>query len=420
MKRMVAGGFSGMGDSSAIAGAASRWAFASADAVGQFARRMGIFRRSFIASSLALPLTAGAAGAEGAAETQPVAAAKIGVLLPLSGPDALLGDECLRGVQLAVDAANAASGQNLSLVTADAFDEVQAEQTARSLISADQLNLLLGSGASSLAYPGSDAAELAQIPYIELNAPADGITGRNFKFLVRTTLTTSMQAALALDTIAKRFAGKQIGLLFNTGASAGAVAAAALARWQAAKISPLLVIGYPADVADLHEPVRRMQRAGVQVVLHAGGMDDVLVLFQALQDTGWRPEQIIGCGEGYGFRETAFALGEIFDGVLVCGAPCYPPQAATIAAAYATRFGMTPRSADSLTSYAGAKFVLDTLGSVGGDSSKLLDALRKTVLPAGSLANGWGFALDRTGQNSQAFAVLQQWRGGALVAVAPS
>jgi len=376
---------------------------------------MGIFRRNLIAGGLALPLTARAAGAEGTAK--PVAAAKIGVLLPLSGPDALLGDECLRGVQLAVDAANAASGQNLSLVTADGFGEAQAEQAARALISQDQVNVLLGSGASDLAYPGSDAAELAQIPYIELNAPADGITGRNFRFLVRTTLTTSMQAALALGTIAKRYAGRKIGLLFNTGASAGAVAAAALAQWGAAKISPLLVIGYPADVADLHEPVRRMRRAGVQVVLHAGGMDDVLVLFQALQDTGWRPEQIIGCGEGYGFRETAFALGEMFDGVYVSAAPCYPPQAAGIAAAYTMRFGMPPRSADSLTSYAGAKFVLDALGNVGGDSGKLLDALHKTVLPAGSLANGWGVALDRTGQNTRAFAALQQWQGGVLVAV---
>jgi branched-chain amino acid transport system substrate-binding protein len=374
---------------------------------------MGIFRRHLIASSLTLPLTAGAARAAGSA---PPAAAKIWLLLPLSGPDCLLGDECRRGVQLAVDAATG-SGQDWNLVTADAFGEAPAEQTARALISGEQVNLLLGSGASNLAYPVSDAAELAQIPYIELNAPADGITGRNFKFLVRTTLTTSMQAAVALETIAKRFAGKQIGLLFNTGASAGAVAAAALAQWQAAKISPLLVIGYPADVADLHDPVSRMHRAGVQVVLHAGGMDDVLVLFQALQDSGWRPEQIIGCGEGYGFRETAYALGKIFDGTYVSGAPCYPPAASGVGAAYAARFGMPPRSADSLTSYAGAKFVLDTLGSVGGDSGKLLDALHKTVLPAGSLANGWGVALDRTGQNTQAFAVLQQWRDGVLVAV---
>jgi branched-chain amino acid transport system substrate-binding protein len=323
-------------------------------------------------------------------------------------------------VQLAVEAINQANGplgQNVALVEGDALNQDQVEQTAKALITGDGVNLLLGTGASRLAYQGSDAAELAQIPYIELNAPADGITARNFKFLLRTTLTTSMQAALAVQTIGQKFAGKQIGLLFNTGASAGAVAAAALAQWQAAKISPLLSIGYPEDAADLHDPVSRMRRAGVQVVLHAGGADDVLVLFQAMQDIGWRPGGIIGCGEGYGFRETAFALGDIFDATYVSGAPCYSDATAGIASAYQARFGMPPRSADSLTSYAGAKLVFDTLGAVNGDTSKLLDALHKTVLPAGAFANGWGVAFDKTGQNTRSFATLQQWRDGALVTV---
>ena len=385
-----------------------------------FSRR--IFVRSGIAASglAVLPLTARGALAAGAAQKAVAAVPKVGVLLPLSGPDSLLGDECLRGVQLAMDAAGQANrppGQKVTLVEGDALNQDQVEQTAKSLIASDGVNLLVGTGASRLAYQGSDAAELAQLPYIELNAPADGITGRNFKFLLRTTLTTSMQAAVALAAIGQKFGGKQIGLLFNTGASAGAVAAAALAQWQAAKISPLLSIGYPEDVADLHDPVSRMRRAGVQVLLHAGGSDDVLVLFQAMQDIGWRPGGIIGCGEGYGFRETAFAVGDIFDGTYVSGAPCYPAAAGGIASSYQARFGMPPRSADSLTSYVGAKLVFDTLGAVNGDTSKLLDALRKTSLPAGSLANGWGVAFDKSGQNTAAFATLQQWRNGALVSV---
>jgi len=381
---------------------------------------MGVSRRKVFAFGIAaLPLPARLALAEGAGQTAAAAGPKIGVLLPLSGADSLLGDECLRGVQLAADAAKAAGtlSANVSLLEGDALNQDQVEQTAKALISGDGVNLLLGTGASRLAYQGSDAAELAQIPYIELNAPADGITGRNFKFLLRTTLTTSMQAALAIQTIGQKFAGKQIGLLFNTGASAGAVAAAALAQWQGLKISPLLSIGYPEDAADLHDPVSRMRRAGVEVVLHAAGTDDVLVLFQAMQDAGWRPGGIIGCGEGYGFRETAFALGDSFDATYVSGTPCYSESTGAIAGAYQARFGMPPRSADSLTSYVGAKLVFDTLGTVNGDTSRLLDALHKIVLPAGSLANGWGVAFDKTGQNTGAFATLQQWRNGELLAV---
>jgi len=347
-------------------------------------------------------------------------------LFPLSGADSLIGDEALRGVQLALEASEAsnastaahASGgiasRDLTLVQGDALDENQVQQTTASLISGN-VNVLLGTGVSSLAYSGSAAAELAQIPYIELNAPADGITGRNFKFLIRTCLNTSMLANTAIAAMAKHFPNKKIGLLFNTGATAGAIAAAALVQWQAQKIVPLLSIGYAGDAADLHDPASRLMRAGVEILLHAAGSDDVLVFFQAMQDIGWKPGAILGCGEGYGLRETAFALGTAFNGTYVSAAPFYPLAAVGIANAYLARFGMAPRSADSLTAYVGAKLVFDLLASLNGDASKLLDALHKTGIPAGGLANGWGVAFDKTGQNTRAFATLQQWRNGGLV-----
>ncbi len=346
-----------------------------------------------------------------------IAPLKIGALFPLSGAGSLAGDEALRGVLLAVDAINQAGGiasQPLHLIAGDALDQYQAEQVARSMITEDSVSLLLGSGDSALAYPGSAAAELAQLPYIELNAPADGITGRNFKFLLRVCLTTSMLAATAIAAAAKIFPAKKIGLLFNTGATAGAIAAAALAQWQTVNITPLLSIGYPEDAADLHDPVSRLQRAGAQIILHAAGADDVLVFFQAMQDTGFKAAGVIGCGDGYGLRETAFALGPAFNGTYVSAAPFYPPAAAGIASAYLARFGISPRSADSLTAYVGAKLVFDQLAALGGNAGNLLDGLRKSNIAAGGLANGWGVSFDKTGQNTGSFATLQQWHNGAL------
>ncbi len=380
---------------------------------------MNFPRRSFIAASCtAIPLSFVAArAANGAQSPPPPAAPKIGALFPLSGADSLLGDEALRGVLLAEDAINAAGGiaaQKLTLVLGDAPDQNQVEQTTRSLISGN-VNALLGTGVSGLSYSGSASAELAQIPYLELDAPADGITGRNFKFLVRTCLTTSMLAATAIAAISKHFPNKKIGLLFNTGATAGAIAAAALARWQAQQITPLLSIGYAEDAADLHDSAGRLMRAGVEILLHAAGSDDVLVFYQAMQDIGWKPRALIGCGEGYGLRETAFALGPAFNGTYISAAPFYPPAASGVAGAYLARFGMPPRSADSLSAYVGAKLVFDLLASVNGDTTKLLGAFHQANIPAGGLANGWGMALDKTGQNMRAFATLQQWQNGGLV-----
>jgi len=376
---------------------------------------MAISRRVLLAAGVFAPLSAHAANSVvSAPPPSPVAG-----VLAAAGGEGLVGDECFRGIAMAADDINQAggiAGRPLVLVPGEAFGQGDAGAVAKGLIDGHAA-FLLGSGTSALSYPGSAAAELAQVPYVELNASADGITSRGFKFLVRTCHTSSMIAGVAAGAIAGQGgAAKKLALLFNTGATSGAVAAAALKAFAAAKVAPALVIGYPENVADLHEPVERMSRAGAEVLLHAGSLDDVLLLFQAMQNSGWRPAAIYGCDEGYLMRETAYALGSAFDGVYAIGAPLYPPRATYLSEAYQARFGMKPRGAASLTAYVGAKLVFDTLNGVGGDAGKLLDALRRTDIATGTLANGFGVAFDKTGQNTRSFASLQQWRGQELIA----
>ncbi len=381
-------------------------------------------RRKFIAAGAAVaavPWKAWAAELKPAAATAAPGAVTVGALFAASGPDSLMGDECLRGVQLAVADINASGGikgKQLALVVGDAFETAQSTAMAGAFVAAKHPGLILGTGSSNFSYPGSAAAELAQVPYIEVSAAADGITGRGFKFLLRSGLTTSMVAQVATAAIAARYTGKKVGLLFNTGATAGAIAGAVLAQWQQNHTPVALMIGYSEDVADLHDPVSRLQRAGVEVLLHAAGPDDVLQMFQAAHDVGFKPAAIFGCSDGYGLRETAQAIGPALDGTFVSAAPFYPVRAQYIADAYVAQFGMAPRSADSLTSYVGAKLVFDVLNQAGGDTAKLLDALRKTNIQPGTLANGWGVAFDKTGQNTRAFANLQQWRGQVLTGLA--
>jgi branched-chain amino acid transport system substrate-binding protein len=358
-------------------------------------------------------------GAKAANPPKKPIAPEIGVALPLSGDFSLIGNECQRGILLAADAANAAggiAGKPIQLTPADILDAAQASSTINDLNTKNHAALILGTGTSALSYPSSAAAELAQIPYIELNAPADGITTRGFKFLLRTGPTTSMIANLAAATLQARFKGRKIGLLFNTGATGGAIANAAIAAFTAAKTPILLAQGYPEDMTDLQDPVARLKRAGVEVVLHASGPADVLAFFAAMQAQSWSPAAILGCGDGYMLRETAFALGPAFNGTFTISAPFYPPSADAIASAYTARFGMPPRTADSLTAYVGAKLVFDTL-SAAGDPARLLDVLRKTNIAPGGLANGFGAAFDHSGQNTRSFVALQQWQDQKIVPV---
>jgi branched-chain amino acid transport system substrate-binding protein len=373
---------------------------------------MSISRRFLIVAATGAPLLARAANTTA---PPPASGVQAGVLLPQTGPNALTGDECARGVALALADRNIA-GQPITILAADCPDEARAGQAVRDMIAA-RASFLLGSGTSAISYAATAAAELAQEPYIELSATADGITARGFKFLLRTSHTASMIAGVATAAIAKAAPAKKIAVLFNTGATSGAIAGAAVAAFKTLNITPDLIVGYPESTADLHEPVGRLRRAGTQILLHAGGSDDVLLLFQAMQDTGWRPAAIYGCADGYDERETAYALGTAFDGVFAIGAPFYPDRASPIAAAYQARYGMAPRSAQSLTAYVGAGLVFDTLNQTQGDTAKLLDSLRRVDIPTGTLANGFGASFDKNGQNTRSFAILQQWHGQTLTAV---
>jgi branched-chain amino acid transport system substrate-binding protein len=351
-----------------------------------------------------------------AAPSPPKKPLVIGAALPLTGALALVGDEALRGMTLAVAAQNAAGGIGgapVRLAVGDIVDQGQAGAAVDRLIKTAPASVILGAGSSDFCYPASAAAELAQVPYIELTAPADGITARGFRYLVRTCPTTTMIAALATATLQKRFAGARLGLLFNTGAAGGALAAAVLAHPAAGGAA--LSIGYPPDGADLFDAIGRLKRAGVQVLLHAAGPDDVLVAWSAMAETGWWPPGVIGCGDGYLIRETAFAVGPGFEAALVIGPPAAAAQAQAIDAAYLAAYGMTPRGPQSLSAYAGALLVLQTLGGLGGQVGALPAALRALSLPAGALANGWGARFDTAGQNLASAVQLQTWRAGALV-----
>ncbi|MBU6418491.1 MAG: ABC transporter substrate-binding protein [Proteobacteria bacterium] len=367
------------------------------------------------ALSLARPSLAAGTSGKGGGGSAP--APQFGAALPLSGAYALEGDETLRGIQLAVDAVNASggiAGKPVSIAKADMPAQASANSAVNWLISNQHANILLGSGTSAFSYPATAAAELAQTPFIELTAPADSIMTRGFKYLLRTCPTTSMAGMLAASTIQTRFAKRNLGLLFNNGATAGAIAGAVISALNAAKLPIVLAAGYPEDAVDLSEQVGRMMRAKVDVLLHAAGPDDTLALFQAMKGLNWRPTSLIGCGSGYGLRDTQIALGNALDGTLVIGAPFFPGPAKQVADAYETRYGVPPRSAESCTAYVGAKLVFDTLNTIGGDPGAVLTALRKLNLAKGALLNGFGAAFDSTGQNTASFVTLQSWKGGVL------
>lgn len=361
---------------------------------------------------------------------------RIGAIYPASGPLALLGDESFRGLELAVEARNEAggvSGRPLRLVKAEAGDAAQAAEAARRLTGTERVAALFGTGVSPLSFAASQVAELAGVPYFELGAVADSLTARGFRYLFRSCPRGQDFAALSLRATRwllpllwrTPLAGLRLAILHEDALYGQSVASA-----QEAGLPPEATMlgrfAYGPGGQDLPGLVQRLRAADAQILLHTGHEAEVLLLFRAMREAGWRPRMVIGGGAAYSMVDTARSLSAGFEGVMVVDFPPYASagrmgaEARQLAEAYRAKYGHDPRSCHSLANHAGARIFLDALHRAGSaDKERIRAAVLATDLEERDAPFGWGAAFDETGQNQRALPVLAQWQGGQAQAVFP-
>ncbi|MDQ1078755.1 ABC transporter substrate-binding protein [Pseudoroseomonas cervicalis] len=170
----------------------------------------------------------------------------------------------------------------------------------------------------------------------------------------------------------------------------------------------------------------RLRSADIQLLLHTGQAQEVMALFRAMKEAGWRPRMVLGSGGGYSLADTAQSLGPALEGVLNVGFPPYAAggrlgeEAKRLAEAYRLKYGHDPRSAHSLANHAGARLFLEAIQRAGGtEREKLRSAVLAMELDEAEAPLAWAAEFDEAGQNQRAQPVLSQWQGGRLVAVAP-
>ena len=165
---------------------------------------------------VAIALLASAATISTAAAQEKVL--KIGSIFALSGPNASIGKESLGGAEYAVKKVNQAGGvtigadkYKLELINVD--DESKAERSvaaAEKLIGKDNVPVILT--------PPSSTTTLAVVPLAEKNkrialsfvAAAPTVTGPEYKLSFRTTLTSIMNVAPAIEYLVKQKGAKNI------------------------------------------------------------------------------------------------------------------------------------------------------------------------------------------------------------------
>ncbi|CAH1652911.1 ABC transporter substrate-binding protein [Chelatococcus asaccharovorans] len=363
---------------------------------------------------------------------------KFGALYPFSGQLALLGDESARGLEIAVDEVNAAGGvqgEKVVLVRGDAVDNNQAIGEARRLISREKVAAIFGSYSSARSIAASQVAELSGIPYFEMGAVADEVTGRGLKFLYRTNPTAEDMGKLIVEMIVNKVApgiGKKpedlkIGIIHEDSSYGTSVAGHQKKYAAEAGLNVVSTQGYPASTVDMSSLVLDLKQRGVDVVLQTSYQNDSVLFLQQANEAGFKPAAIIGGGGGYSMQPTADAVGhKVIDGVLDADFTQflvntkYTPGLETFVEAYKKKYGEAPRSGHSLNNYVGAKILLDAINKGKGFTPDALVAAVNTIdIGEGVTAAGYGLKFGKNNQNERAKMMGMQWQDGKLVTVYP-
>ncbi|RVK36212.1 ABC transporter substrate-binding protein [Sinorhizobium meliloti] len=363
---------------------------------------------------------------------------KFGALYPFSGQLALLGEESARGLEIAVDEINAAGGiqgEKVVLVRGDAVDNNQAIGEARRLISLEQVAAIFGTYSSARSIAASQVAELSGIPYFELGAVADEVTGRGLKYLFRTNPYAADMGKMIVDMVADKIApgiGKKpeelkIGIIYEDSSYGTSVSTHQANYAKERGVNVVVSSGYPAATVDMSSLVLELKQAGVDVVLQTSYQNDSVLFLQQANEAGYKPAAVIGGGGGYSMQPTADAVGhDVIDGVLDVDFTQYlvntkaTPGLDAFVEAYKAKYGSAPRSGHSLNNYVGAKALLEAIDKAKGfEPDTFVEAVKAMDIPDGATAAGYGIKFGENNQNERASMMGMQWQGGKLVTVYP-
>src|SRR5690242_11883776 len=120
------------------------------------------------------------------------AALKVGVLLPRSGAQAGIGQDCFRGVELANPILKGLGLPELQIMSADTETNVDVARARAEKLIADGAQLLVGAFDSGQSSAIAQVAEQKGIPYVINIAAAPDITEQGYKFVFRNFPTAPM------------------------------------------------------------------------------------------------------------------------------------------------------------------------------------------------------------------------------------
>jgi branched-chain amino acid transport system substrate-binding protein len=379
----------------------------------------------------------------GAAPTQPGAAAQtaptqaggaqeviVGVPVPLTGAFSEAGQNCLQGVQHAVDDINQAGGVKalhgaklrVSYGDTSTDNPAQAADLVRRLVG-EGASALIGSYLSSLTLPASTAAEQAEVPLLTQSF-VDTLSTRGYKYFFQLPPKSTAFGTATIDYLLDIYTDAGVPLtsgamISSDDASSKAQGEAVVEQAKAKGMEMPVAEFYPVTIADMTPQVQKVRSSKVQAVFMTGPVPAVLLFARTLRGLGDKTP-IVGIGGG-GILDVSFPgqLGPAAEGVIALAAwnwDLNQPGVENVAKAYNERNKVPFMPQESGESYIAAWLVHRAAETArSSDPKKIDEALTGLKLASGDpIADLWPgrkITFDATGVNDTVPLAVQYQNG---------
>ena len=361
------------------------------------------------------------------AEPPPV---NVGVIMPLSGPNAQFGINSRNGVELAADEINKAGGiaelggAKINLVVADATSTpTTAGTVAQRLITQQDITAVLGAFASSLTLAISEVTERRDIPLLTMSF-ADQITGRGYKNIFQVVAKASVigKAQFEYTAAIAQAAGAKIdkvAIMYEDTAYGTAQANGLRAGAKAANVELVMDDAYPLGITDTTPLINKLRASGAQAVFPVSYLNDSLLIIRTMrQQKVTMPA--IGGAAGYVIPDFEKGLGEFAENVLSI-APANYDLAPELTERFRKRFGYFMVH-EALEHAVCLEVLVQAIKKAkSAKAEEVAAALRGARFTGGWINGMTGGAVqfDQAGLNVLSVPLMVQWHGKDIVTVWP-
>lgn len=353
---------------------------------------------------------------------------KVGVLLPRSGFEAGIGQDCQRGVAVAPALLKSLGLPELTIINGDTESNVDAAREHAEKLINDGAQLLVGAFDSGQTIAIAQVAEQKGVPLVVNIAAAPQITEQGYRFVFRNFPTVAMilndAFANQKELLATVGAAAKNAVFMHVNDTYGTAMAKGIAAVMPKFNLPYKIreeIAYDPLARDLSVEVAKAKAANPDILLVVSRLNDAMLITRELIKQRFTPEAILSMGPGWYEDQYFRTLGKMSDGP-ISFVPWYDPNkrlGQALEAAFTKAYPGLNLNTNQVFTFEALLVAADAYKRAGSaDPKALADALRATDI-TDNVSVGPGIRFNAKGQNDQVKNSAVQNRGGKLVTIAP-